>query len=62
VDTLKLENGRDAGRIIRAAISEFAVGKDVLDVGTIGHFVRYALEAGIASGRDRGMAGESTIP
>jgi hypothetical protein len=43
----------DAGRIIDDAIAEFAVGKGVLDVATISHFVRYAIEVGIEAGRER---------
>ena len=49
----RMKSSWDAAWIIRAAIREFTVGKGVLDVGTIQHFVGCALEAGIVSGRNR---------
>jgi hypothetical protein len=43
----------DVAWILREAIMDFADGRGVLDVGTIFHFVDYAIEAGIRSGRAR---------
>jgi hypothetical protein len=48
-----IENSWGAARNIRAAVAEFANGRGALDVGTIGYFVRAAIEAGIKAGRAR---------
>jgi hypothetical protein len=54
-----------AARIIRDAVIEFVAGRGVLDIGTVGYFVRHAIEAGISSGRRREVpltAGLSSTP
>jgi hypothetical protein len=43
----------DAASIIRDAVMDFAVGRGVLDLTTVVHFVLHAIEAGITSGRAR---------